>query len=118
MQTQLSKWSIFLLLTQFHLFRYMRKLKRNKIKARALDFPSLLYPTDGYDPDDIEHKLLQNPIAVRVSVFFSHQIILIQVSINEQLSSFFVLYSHHQDRQFLRTVEKPKQRVVRQNSMA
>jgi hypothetical protein len=35
--------------------------------ALAADFPSLLYPKDGYDADDIEAKLLQNPIAVRVS---------------------------------------------------
>ena len=45
----------------------MRKLKRNDIKLQAADFPSLLYPKDGYDADDIEAKLLQNPIAVRVS---------------------------------------------------
>ena len=113
MQTQLSKWSIFLLLTHFHLFRYMRKLKRNEIKARASDFPSLLYPTDGYDPDDIEHKLLQNPITVRVSVFSLNKLILLFIKI----SSSFVLYLHHQDRRFSRTVEKRRQRVVRQNSM-
>jgi len=47
----------------------MRKLKRNEIKVRASDFPSLLYPRDGYDPDDVESKLLQNPIALRVSSF-------------------------------------------------
>ena len=46
----------------------MRKLKRNEIKVRALDFPSFLYPKDAYDPEDVEHKLLQNPIAVRVSL--------------------------------------------------
>ena len=51
----------------------MKKLKRNQIKVRALDFPSLLYPKDGYDPDDVEDNLLQNPIAVRVS-HLSHQI--------------------------------------------
>lgn len=50
--------------------RYMRKLKRNEIKLRASDFPSLLYPKDGYDADDVESKLLQNPIAVRVSDIF------------------------------------------------
>ena len=33
-------------------------------------------------------------------------------------SSSFVLYSHHQGQQFLRMVEKPRQKVVRQNSMA
>ena len=54
----------------------MRKLKRNEIKVRASDFPSLLYPKDGYDPDDVEDGLLQNPIAVRVSVL-SFQINLI-----------------------------------------
>jgi len=48
----------------------MRKLKRNEIKLRASDFPSLLYPKDGYDADDIEANLLQNPIAVRVSITF------------------------------------------------
>jgi hypothetical protein len=47
----------------------MRRLKRNDIKARASDFPSLLYPKDGYDPDDVEANLLQNPIALRVSYF-------------------------------------------------
>jgi hypothetical protein len=45
----------------------MRKLKRNEIKVRASDFPSLLYPKDGYDPDDVESNLLQSPIALRVS---------------------------------------------------
>ena len=48
----------------------MRKLKRNEIKLLASDFPSLLYPKDGYDADDVESKLLQNPIAVRVSDIF------------------------------------------------
>ena len=43
---------------------------------RASDFPSFLYPKDGYDPDDVEDQLLRNPIAVRVSVL-SHQIIFI-----------------------------------------
>jgi hypothetical protein len=52
----------------------MRKLKRNKIKLRASDFPSLLYPKDGYDPDDVETKLLQNPIALRVSDFVSQRV--------------------------------------------
>ncbi|KAF8814385.1 hypothetical protein BYT27DRAFT_7015298, partial [Phlegmacium glaucopus] len=49
------------------------KLKRNEIKVRASDFPSLLYPKDGYDPDDVEAKLLQNPIALRFfrSIFTS-----------------------------------------------
>jgi len=47
----------------------MQKLKRNEIKVRASDFPSLLYPKDGYDPEDVEAKLLQNPIALRVSRF-------------------------------------------------
>ena len=49
----------------------MRKLKRNEIKVRASDFPSLLYPKNGYDPDDVEANLLQNPIAVRVSCLTS-----------------------------------------------
>jgi hypothetical protein len=44
----------------------MRKLKRNDIKVRASDFPSLLYPNDGYDPNDVEAGLLRNPIALRV----------------------------------------------------
>lgn len=48
----------------------MRKLKRNEIKLRASDFPSLLYSKDGYDPDDVESNLLQNPIAVRVSIIY------------------------------------------------
>ena len=72
MQIRMSKWPYLHYLTYFYIFRYMRKLKRNEIKVRASDFPLLLYPNDGYDPDDVEDKLLQNPIAVRVSVL-SHQ---------------------------------------------
>jgi hypothetical protein len=49
----------------------MRKLKRHEIKVRASDFPSLFYPKDGYDPDDVEANLLQSPIAVRVSCIAS-----------------------------------------------
>ena len=52
----------------------MQKLKMNEIKVRASDFPSLLYPKDGYDLDDVEANLLQNPIAVRVSCFTSQQV--------------------------------------------
>ena len=49
----------------------MRKLKRNEIKVHASDFPSLLYPKNSYDLDDVEANLLQNPIAVRVSCLAS-----------------------------------------------
>ena len=52
----------------FLFFQVHAETKRNKVKVRASDFPSLLYPKDGYDPDDVEDGLLQNPIAVRVSV--------------------------------------------------
>lgn len=64
----------------------MRKLKRNEIKLRASDFPSLLYPQDGYDPDDVEDKLLQNPIAVRVSYFLFY---------NVHSNGFFLVLSVH-----------------------
>jgi hypothetical protein len=49
--------------------RYMKALKKGSIKVRTNDFPSFLYPQDGYDPDDLESGLLQNPIVVR---FFRH----------------------------------------------
>ena len=57
----------------FLFFQVHAETKRNKVKVRASDFPSLLYPKDGYDPDDVEDNLLKNPIAVRVCVF-PHQI--------------------------------------------
>jgi hypothetical protein len=31
------------------------------------DWPSLLYPEDGYNPDAIDEKLLQSPFLVSVS---------------------------------------------------
>lgn len=34
----------------------------------AGDFPALLYPHDGYDPDDPESGLFRSPILLRVSV--------------------------------------------------
>ena len=116
MQTRLSTWYYFDYLTNFHIFSYMRKLKRNEIKVRASDFPSLLYPNDGYDPDDVEDKLLRNPIAVRVSVWALIKLILL--SVNANFFSSFVLYSHHQGQQSSKMVEKQRQRLVRPNSMA
>jgi hypothetical protein len=38
---------------------------------KEADFPSLLYPKDGYDLDDVGDKLLQNPVALRVRYFGS-----------------------------------------------
>jgi hypothetical protein len=47
--------------------RFRKKLLRNTIKVYAGDYPALLYPSDGFDPDDPESGLLRNPILVRVS---------------------------------------------------
>jgi hypothetical protein len=47
--------------------RFRKKLLRNTIKVYAGDYPTLLYSSDGFDPDDPESGLLRNPILVRVS---------------------------------------------------
>ena len=88
MLTQPSKWFCYLSskLTDFPTWRYMGKLKRNEIKVRASDFPSLLYHKDGYDSDNVEAKLLQNPIALRVSHFAYCQI---------NLDVYFLVLSFH-----------------------
>src|SRR5271155_628091 len=71
MQTLMSKQikSASKLLKLCLIFRYMRALKKGAIKVRTNDFPSFLYPQGGYDPDDLESRLLQNLIVVRVSFY-------------------------------------------------
>jgi len=44
------------------------KLRNNKLRVVASDFPALLYPHDGYDSDDLESGLFRNPILLRVSI--------------------------------------------------
>jgi hypothetical protein len=94
----------------------MRKLKRNDIKVRASDFPSLLYPNDGYDPNNVEAGLLRNPIALRVRHVIS------QYSVDLMfISKFFRSIFTSQarlDQPFLKMVGKPRQKVVRRNSTA
>lgn len=48
--------------------RFRTKLLNNKVRVVADDFPALLYPHDGYDPDDVESGLLRNPILLRVGI--------------------------------------------------
>ncbi|KIM35219.1 hypothetical protein M413DRAFT_14685 [Hebeloma cylindrosporum] len=48
---------------------FRKKLLRNKIKVFAGDYPALLYPSGGFDPDDPESGLLRNLTLVR---FFKH----------------------------------------------
>jgi hypothetical protein len=47
--------------------RFRTKLLNNKVRVVADDFPALLYPHGGYDPDDVESGLFRNPILLRVS---------------------------------------------------
>jgi len=48
--------------------RFRTRLRNNKVRVVADDFPALLYPHDGYDPDDVESGLFRNPILLRVGI--------------------------------------------------
>jgi hypothetical protein len=48
--------------------RFQTKLRNHKIRVVAGDFPALLYPHDGFDPDDLESGLFRNPILLRVRI--------------------------------------------------
>ena len=60
----------FVLLLNPSVPRFQTKLHNNKVRVTAADFPALLYPYDGYDPDDLESGLFRNSILVRVSLSF------------------------------------------------
>ena len=61
----------FMLLLNSSLPRFQKKLYDNMVRVTAADFPTLLYPSDGYDPDDPESGLFWNLILVRVSYSFN-----------------------------------------------
>ena len=48
--------------------RFRTRLRDNKVRVIADDFPALLYPHDGYDPDDVESGLFRNLILLRVGI--------------------------------------------------
>lgn len=51
--------------------RFQTKLRNNKVRVTAGDFPALLYPYGGFDPDDLESGLFQSPILLRVIILFA-----------------------------------------------
>jgi len=44
------------------------KLRQNKVRVLAVDYPLLLYSNDGYDVDDPESGLFRSPILLRVNI--------------------------------------------------
>ena len=49
-------------------FRFQEKLRNNKVRVVAGDFPALLYPYGEYDPDDLESGLVRNVTLLRVRI--------------------------------------------------
>lgn len=70
-------------------FRFQRKLRNNKVRVTAADFPAFLYPNDGFDPDDLESGLFRSPILVQVSVIFLFCLILHITSNTTVLQTYF-----------------------------
>lgn len=56
----------FYLFNKFSTCRFQTNLLNSKVRVVAGDFPALLYPYDGFDPDDLESGLFRNPILLRV----------------------------------------------------
>ena len=71
MKTLLSERHYFLALAFLTFFsRFRKKLLRNDVKVFAEDFSAMLYPENGYDPDDPENGLLRSTILVRVRTIY------------------------------------------------
>jgi hypothetical protein len=58
----------FTILSNLSAYRFQIKLQNNKVRVVAGDFSALLYPHDGFDPDDLESGLFRNPILLRVCI--------------------------------------------------
>jgi hypothetical protein len=48
--------------------RFCRDVQEGKISVVADDWPTFLYPEDGYDPNAIDVGLLQGPFLLSVSI--------------------------------------------------
>ena len=65
---QLSGFAFILLsLPSYPASRFQMKLRNHKVRVVAGNFSALLYPHDGFDPDDLESRLFRNPILLRIS---------------------------------------------------
>jgi hypothetical protein len=89
-----SKWNYLCQPLLITTDRFQKKLSRNTIKVYAGDYPALLYPFDGFDPDDPESGLLRNPILVHVSAIGSNLKVPTNLTIQYSFSSTYSLHQH------------------------
>ena len=82
------------------LLEFQRKLRNNKVRVTAADFPAFLYPNDGFDPDDLESGLFRSPILVRVSVIFRFCLIHQDDIQYHSFSNIFSLRRHRQSKTY------------------
>lgn len=55
--------------------RLCADVKEGRLKLRAGDFPSFLYPEDEFDPDNLDKGLLKSPFLLAVfikTIFHNH----------------------------------------------
>ena len=50
---------------------FCTEVHNGAVEIRHDEWPTFLYPEDGYDPDVIDHTLLQGPFLLAVSLGFS-----------------------------------------------